>query len=283
MSFDDSESFPLRILAAARSTAVDSQRLSQKLASLGLNCSENTPEKMAGYISQFKAQLSRGSKGSANKHILARTAQTARRYEYTVSDDQNLIHKLLVIITNHDLVTRHGLHAVDYYEMSRDFRASEVGSILRSLIDGALFLATFVSKGKQGSIDGEQITAWYDDTLQSLEDSSSSDFDWNRSDTFVAIHRNTEHPERIDQISACKFSFSTSVKDFRNKEVNSHESHLHARQWSVTFEDLDVLNTVYNQVECARTDSKSPLPYEPAVHVTGQAHPVGKSRVHGKT
>lgn len=259
MSVDDSNSFPLNILAAAQSTAVDSQRLSQKLASLGFNCSENTPGKMAGYISHFKAQLSQGSTGSANKHILARTAQTARRYEYTVSDDQNLIHKLLVIITNHDLVTRHGLYAVDYYEMSRDFRASEEGSILRALVDGALILATSISKGNRGAIDGEQITAWYADTLQALEDSCSSDFDWSKSDNFVAIHRNARHPDRIDQISACRFSFSTSVKDVRNKEMSSHESHSHARQWFVTFEDLDVLNTVYNQVEHAMTASKSTL------------------------
>ncbi|WNG44743.1 hypothetical protein F0U60_12070 [Archangium minus] len=257
MSVADSEAFPLNILAAAQSTAVDSQRLSQKLASLGLNCSENTPEKMAGYISQFKARLSQGNTGSAKNHILARTAQTARRYEYTVSDDQNLIHKLLVIITNHDLVTRHGLYAVDSYEMSRDFRASEVGSILRALADGALILATSISQGKQGAIDSEQLTAWYDDSLQSLEERSSSDFEWSKSDTFVAIHRNAKHPNRIDLLSACKFSFSTHVKDFRNKEVSSHESHLHARQWSVTFKNLDVLNTVYNQVEYARTGSKS--------------------------
>jgi hypothetical protein len=260
MSFDDSESFPLNILAAPRSTAVDPQRLSQKLASLGLNCSENTPEKVAGYIRQFKAQLSSPARtGSADTHLLVRTAQTARRYEYTVSDEQELLHKLLVILTNHDLVTRHGFYAVDSDEVTRDFKASEVGSIFRALIDGALILAACIKKGRGGNVDSEQVASWFDDMLHALGDSASADFELNKSDTFIVIHRNAENPARIDQVAACRFDLSVSVKDVRNKKEASHTSHSHAQQWSVTFDDLDILNHVYNQVQHALAASGSKL------------------------
>jgi hypothetical protein len=245
--FDDAFDFQVSY-NSPRSTAVDPNAMSRGLQRVGLSCQLASPSACAQYANTVHTTLDEQLSQLGAKHIItaARASDpNAQDYKYQiVTDPARWMDKVNVILANAKWVRDNGIYAVDYEQTSSSNNETTVNALKDSFIQTGLKLGKFGG----GHIDPDQLKAYLGDWISNLTEQNESTYK-DQHDETLHIAFSDPNTGKTTRVGGLYFEFSLQISDYKSKKTTTHTRTWNMDQWTIVFDDGDVLNNVYNQVE----------------------------------
>ena len=216
--------------------------ISNKLAKAGLDCKENTPEKVGQYAQEIKDATHSSSPGGTTM-IVAAPRDEAKDYEYSIDNSNNAFHMMKKLLDNVDKIQADGLYYVASHTVSDTFKSTTLGAIKQAFS----VVGKTIGHVQNGSVDPGQVVALMGNVIETLTDTTSNDFHHSGTQMLFCVAKSTDS-KTAPVICGVHYSFEMSVHDVANKKKKEHDSSYSVKQSNMVFTDEEVFKDVYDKL-----------------------------------
>jgi hypothetical protein len=239
--------FPIADLLPPKSvpgtfTAKQTEVISKKLAIVGLDCKENTPEKVGQYAQEIKDATHSGSSGGISM-VVAAPRDEAKDFEYSVDNSNTAFNMMKKLLDNVDKIQANGLYYVATHEVSNTFKSTTLGAIKQAFSE----VGKTIGQVENGTIDPGQVVALMGNVIETLTDTTSNDFHHSGTQMLFCVAKSTDS-KTSPVICGVHYSFEMSVHDVTNKKRKEHDSSYSVKQSNMVFTDGEIFKHVYDKL-----------------------------------
>lgn len=218
-------------------------RMCKGLENVGLDCPLNTPEKMVGYTKQVLQEQAYG------KFYLASPPDAPNRYEadFTiVTDPGRSFNKLKTMAAPAHIAALMDECPVAKHHCKNSMEKNTVGGIKDVLVAAGKTIGmisagqSFVNPGEIGTVVGGMLS----DLTTTTEDHLEEEF----GDTLCIIEVAEDEPSVVKKFGIVSYTYSYSIKHFKDKKKEFHEAKYEMNQFAVTFSNSEAIHEIYEKV-----------------------------------
>ncbi|MGB5792687.1 hypothetical protein, partial [Poseidonibacter sp.] len=130
-----------------------------------------------------------------------------------------------------------------YNHEETSFNSSTLGAITSAFTAAASIIGDISS----GHADPEQVSAGIGDTLSSLSETTSKNYEKNKNE-IVFLSSKPDDKGRSKSIVGIKYRYKFCVEDYADKKEETHKSSSEIEQWNIVFTSVDVFKEVVKYV-----------------------------------
>ena len=192
-------------------TTKQKEIISKKLAKAGLDCQENTPEKIGQYAQEIK-DATHGSSSGGTTMVVAASRDEAREFEYSLDNSNTAFSMMKKLLDNVDKIQADGLYYVATHKVSDTFKSTTLGAIKQAFSE----VGKTIGDVQNGTIDPGQVVALMGNVIETLTDATSNDFHHSGTQMLFCVAKSTDS-KTTPVICGVHYSFEMSVHDVTNK------------------------------------------------------------------
>lgn len=232
------QKFSFKTFNPPKNLAVDYQKTSDSLASLGLGCELNTPQK----IEQYAKAVASNFPSEKISHFIGNLLSSSNDYDYTVDDTDPLVIQMNRIFAKREDLQAHHEIIFNYNVEEKTFKDSTENAIQNIFSD----IANVIGNLPTGHIDHDQLLKMISNEVEkttSEEGYSTEQFH------FIVDSGAVTNPDGsvdCDIFGGVQYKYSYHISDITNKKSTTQESHYKVEQWSLSFSNYEDFNRIYN-------------------------------------
>lgn len=222
---------------------MQSSEISQTLALVGLNCSDNTPDKVHSYASDIVQAIAGGQHSSGTQVHITALADAAKDYQYTVDNTNKAFSMMSQLLANLEKLKAGDVYYVATNHVTNTFKSDTIGGIKEAFSA----IGQVVGSVQNGHIEAGQLASSIGDVIATLTDTSSNDFKQEDSQILFCIVKPTSGSTVSPAVCGVKYSYTMTVNDVKHKK-NKHDASYTVDQSNVVFTDEKVFQEVYDKI-----------------------------------
>ncbi len=207
------------------------------LAAAGFNCELNTTEAIA----DIGSDVIKSVPTSGTAMVSAAPKSGAKDYDYVIENDSPIFSKMSTLLANIDKLEAKGLVYVGKHDTVKNFE-SDTLSAIKEIFTAA---GRTIGSVQSGHIDPEQMATLLGGILEGFSDTEEKDFEQKNTDVMLLLPKGAEGSSPI--ICGVWYSYTFTVKDYKKKNKQHHQSHCDVHQKNIVFTDPKVFNDVYHK------------------------------------
>ncbi len=230
----------------------DYEATSKGLAKAGLGCKVNTPLQVEHSVATVKNGFSKAGTRNwlstprlkKNQHLLQGSSNDDYTYDIADAGEFDFFDKMAYLLQNLATIKSKNYYYVDEQTTHGSFKSTAMAAIEETFTKAG----QIIGQVSNGHVDPDQLMCFVGDILSQLTETSSSDFESTRSGSLFLVTEPNVNDGTVESISGISYYYKFTVKDFKEKKVETHDATYVIEQKNISFTDPDMLEKIYQQV-----------------------------------